>query len=150
LARWAQLGQEPSDETRRSWRERVSSVTLPRLRGLARCLLTQEAAARGDADAVAGLLNDLDAWRGLRPAPPAFLTRALAVLIAARPGHPAWRTTLVRWLRLWPDITNKGPMATLGAQAGLDISFGAEPPPGVPVAQWLLHQATRAITADDP
>src|SRR5262249_54410470 len=50
-----------------SWRERIRGVRQDRtLRPLAQALLLVEAARRRDVDAVAALLNELDAWRGFR------------------------------------------------------------------------------------
>src|SRR5262249_21358291 len=79
-------------------RERVRGARGDRaLRPLAQALLLAEAARGGDADAVAGLLGELDAWRGFRSGPPRFVLQALEALVAAQPGHPAWRC-LPRWV----------------------------------------------------
>ena len=55
------------------WREEVRELhSLSRWKGLAQALLLQEAAQRGDVAAVVALLDEVDAWRGLR-SPPRFV-----------------------------------------------------------------------------
>jgi hypothetical protein len=131
------------------WREAVRTLrSLPRWGGIAQSLLVQEAAQRGDAQAVLALLDERDAWRGMKT-PPAFLLRALEAVGASKPS--GWQRGLARWLGLWePSVL--GPQATpLLTQAGLTPRRAdtAEPPSGVPVVPWLLHQAARALGQDD-
>jgi hypothetical protein len=137
--------------TAENWRQEVRQLREEtRLRPLAQALLLQEAAARGDVSAVAALLDETDAWRGFRPAPPGFVVGAAAAVVARQPEHPAWRRSLPRWLQLWePDAL--GPAgATLAAQAGLAVDAGAVgPPPGTSAVPWLLHNAARALGRED-
>jgi hypothetical protein len=135
-----------------SWRQEVCGLrSQDRLRALAQALLLQEAAARQDVAAVAGLLEDADPWRRFPSAPPRFVLAALAALVPSQPAHPAWRRTVGRWLALWDAaaLGEEGPK--LAAAAGLTslAATGAEPPPGVPAVAWLLHQAARAVGRDD-
>ncbi|HZY89575.1 MAG TPA: hypothetical protein VFE78_32435, partial [Gemmataceae bacterium] len=144
------LSAGPTDAER--WRDEVRELrSQPRLRPLAQALLLYEAAARGDADAVAGLLEEADAWRGFHAGPPCFVVRAVESAVAAQPNHPGWRRGLARWLQLWsPDAL--GPAgAALAAHAGLAQlrADTAEAPPGAPAVPWLLHQAARALGRDD-
>jgi tetratricopeptide (TPR) repeat protein len=122
------------------WHERLRAVRAPRYRGLAQALLLQEAAGRADLPAVGAALEDLDAWRAFRGAPPAFVVRVLEALAAAQPGHPVWQRCLPGWLALWDA----------GATGALSSAAGAGPPAGVDPAAWFLHQAARAWQADDP
>jgi tetratricopeptide (TPR) repeat protein len=142
-------GSSADDE---SWRERVRGAqSSPRLRPLAQALLLHEAARRGDADAVAALLEDVEAWRGFRPGPPRFVIGALQHPCAAHPAHAAMRRALVRWLPLWDSASLGTAGSALAAYAGLAAvpASSAEAPPGVPLAPWLLHQAARAVGRDD-
>src|SRR5262249_52649013 len=84
-------------------------------RGLALALLLYDAALRNDPTAVAEQLGAVDGWRGLRPAPPRFVLRALAAVVAAHPTHVAWRQSLGRWLQLWPLAQLGSEGATLAA-----------------------------------
>jgi hypothetical protein len=134
------------------WREEVRELrSQVRLRPLAQALLLHEAAARGDANAVTGLLEETDAWRGFRAGPPRFVLRAVECAVTAQPNHPGWRRGLARWLQLWsPDAL--GPAgAAVAAHAGLaqPQADSAESPPGTPAVPWLLHQAARALSRDD-
>ncbi len=146
---WHAAGAIADDE---SWRESVRGIrSAPRLRPLAQALLLHEAARRGDANTVTALLDDVDAWRGFRPAPPRFVLGALQSLCAAQPAPGALRGALARWLPLWdlPSLGTAG--AVLASTAGLATgpASSAETPPGVPLGPWLLHQAARAIGRDD-
>ena len=134
-----------------AWREEVRGLrSQGRLKGPAQALLLMEAAGRGDADAIAALLDETDAWRGFRSAPPRSVLEAVAAVVAAQPNHPGWRRGLARWVQVW-DAAALGPMgATLAAQAGLPAEGGsAVPPPGTPPAPWFLHRAARALGRDD-
>jgi hypothetical protein len=132
------------------WRTAVRQLRgEPRLRSLAQSLLLTEAVHRGDAAETAQLLEEVDAWRGLRTGPPRFVLRLLEAVVAAQPAHPAWRRSLPRWLQVW-GVGALGPEgATLAAQAGLAAGETAEPPPGTPAAPWFLHQAARALGRED-
>ncbi|HEY7314393.1 MAG TPA: hypothetical protein VH643_33905, partial [Gemmataceae bacterium] len=133
------------------WREEVRQLRAQsRWKGLAEALLLQEAAQRGDVSAVLALLEEVDAWRGLRT-PPRFVMRALASIVTAQPQHPGWRRGLSRWLPLWDPATLGTEGANLATLAGLTTPRGdtAEPPPGVPAVPWLLHQAARALGRED-
>jgi tetratricopeptide (TPR) repeat protein len=134
------------------WRERVRGLrSSPRLRPLAQALLLHEAARRGDVAAVAGLLDEADVWRSVRPGPPPFVLRTLQWLCAAQPAHVALRSALTRWLAIWdlPALDSAG--AALAATVGITPgpASGAEPPPGVALVPWLLHQAARAVNRND-
>lgn len=133
------------------WREDVRPLrSQPLWKGVAQALLLQEAAQRGDVTAVLALLDEIDAWRGLS-APPRFVLRTLEWLVATQPAHPGWRRSLARWLQLWDTSALGAAGAALAAQAGLTMldAQTAEPPPGVPAAPWLLHQAARALGRED-
>ncbi len=121
-----------------------------RLKPLAQALLLQEAAGRGDVAGVAALLEEVDAWRGFRAGPPAFVLRAVEATFNAQPNHPGWKRALPRWLQLW-EAPALGPVgAALAAQVGLKANGEAFlAPVGVPVGPWLLHQAARALGRDD-
>ncbi len=133
------------------WREELRQLrSSARWRGLAQALLLQEAAQRGDVAAVRALLDEVDAWRGLRT-PPNFVLRALQSVVAAQPTLAGWRRSLARWLQIW-DLSSLGPRGTtLAIQAGLTMMRGdtAEPPAGMPAVPWLLHQAARALGRED-
>jgi hypothetical protein len=134
------------------WREEVRALRgQARLKPLAQALLVQEASERGDVAAVAGLLDEVDAWRGFRAGPPPFVLRAVEAAVASQPGHPAWQRTLGRWLAVW-DLSALGAAgATLAAQAGLagGRPGTVEAPAGVRAGPWFLHQAARALGRDD-
>ena len=146
---WEAAGTIAADD---SWRERVRGLrSSPRWRSLAQALLLQEAARRGDASAVVALLEEVDAWRGFRPAPPAFVLRAVESVAAAQPAHVGLRRALARWLQNW-DLPALGLLgANLATHAGISTipASRAEAPTGVIVAAWLLHQAARAIGRED-
>ena len=139
----------PIDE---GWRDGLRGLrSAGRWRAPAQALLLMEAARHGDAAAVAALLEDTDAWRGFRTAPPRFVTEAVAAVVAAQPNHPGWRRGLGRWLQSWGADALGPAGATLAVQAGLSPPQGgpAEPPPGTPKAAWCLHQAARSLGRDD-
>jgi len=142
---------DPQAAESERWREEVRELgKQARWKGLAQALLLHEAAQRGDAAAVLTLLEEVDAWRGLRT-PPRFVLRAVECLVAAQPHLPGWRRGLARWLQLW-DLSALGPHgASLATQAGLTTVRGStgEAPTGVPAVPWLLHQAARALSRDD-
>ena len=146
----AQRLDRQSPESER-WREEVRELrTQARWKGLAQSLLLHEAAQRGDAAGALALLEEVDAWRGLRT-PPRFVPRTVEWLVAAQPLLPGWRRGLARWLQLW-DLSSLSPHGTtLATQAGLTRICGktGEPPAGVPAVPWLLHQAARALGRDD-
>jgi hypothetical protein len=140
------------------WRDRVRGAPeaargqrgYGRLRAAAQALLLVEAAGRGDAAAFAALLEDVDCWRGFRPAPPRFAVAAVAAAVAAQPGHAAWRRALPRWLSVWGADALGPAGATLAAQGGLaPAGDAADAPAGAPAAPWFLHQAARALGRDD-
>jgi hypothetical protein len=135
------------------WREEVRQLrTQPRLRGLAQALLLQESAQRGDVAAVAGLLDEVDAWRSFHAGPPRLVTRTLAAILAAQPAHPAWRRSLGRWLQVWDAAILDAETRALAVQAGLSPARPetAEPPAAQAPAPWFLHQAAKALGRDDP
>jgi tetratricopeptide (TPR) repeat protein len=135
-----------------TWQEEVRGLCAePRLRGLAQALLAQEAAQRGDATAVAALLDDLDAWRTFRSGPPRFVLAAVENVALAQPGHTVWRRCLPRWLRLWDAAALGEPGGVLAGLAGLETAKASTTaaPPGVPVAPWFLHRASRLLGSDD-
>jgi tetratricopeptide (TPR) repeat protein len=121
------------------------------LRGLAQALLTQEAAQRRDADAVASLLDELDHWRAFRPGPPRFVLAAVQSTVSSQPGHAAWRRCLPRWLQLWDRDALGETGAVLAGMAGVADGKASETdaPTGVPVAAWFLHRASRLLGSDD-
>jgi hypothetical protein len=133
------------------WRQRVRMLrSHSRWKGVAQSLLLQEAAQRGEVAVVLALLDEVDAWRSLST-PPRFVLRVLESVRAAQPDHPGWRRSLARWLSLW-DLSALSTLgATLAMHAGLTAMRGetAEPPPGIPVVPWFLHQAARALGRDD-
>jgi hypothetical protein len=117
-------------------------------RALAQALLTQDAAQRGDLAALTALVEDVDAWRGFQPAPPAFALGAVQAVALGQPAHQAWRRILPRWLGLW-NSADLGPAgAGLAALAGTGAA-AAEAPAGVPTEAWFLHQAARALQRHD-
>jgi hypothetical protein len=133
-----------------AWRERIRHLReTPRWKGLAQALLLHEAARRGDTASVVALLDEVDAWRGLRQKPPGFVLKDLVAVVSRQPGNPAWKRTLPRWLQLW-DQTALGPEGeTLAAQAGLvPTAQRSAPPAGVAPAAWFLHLAARNL--DNP
>ena len=135
-----------------AWREEVRGLrSHGRLKAPAQALLLLEAARRGDAAAVAALLDETDAWRGLRTAPPRSVIDAVAAVVAAQPNHPGWKRSLGRWLQVWGAAALGPKGATLAAQAGLfaAAAAAADPPPGAPPAPWFLHQAARALGRDE-
>jgi tetratricopeptide (TPR) repeat protein len=135
-----------------NWRQYVRGLrSHARLRGLAQALLTQEAAQRGDADAVANLLDELDHWRVFRPGPPRFVLAAVQSAVSAQPGHAAWRRCLPRWLQLCDRDALGETGAVLAGMAGVadGKASEADAPPGVPVAAWFLHRASRLLGSDD-
>lgn len=118
----------------------------PRWRHLASTLLLHEAAKRGDVAALAALLEQTDAWRGLR-APPASTAKALAAVISRQPGNAVWARTLPGWLGLWPAATVEkaaGSLLALSRQGGQ-----GEAPPGIDAPAWFLHQAAAALRRGD-
>jgi hypothetical protein len=127
--------------------ELASLAGVERLRPLVQALRLHSAARRGDVDAVAALQADADAWRAFPTAPPRFVTLALEALTAAQPMHPLWRRGLPQWLSLWGPAYRDGDGARLAAVAGLSAM---EAPTGVPKGPWLLHQAARAASRDQP
>jgi hypothetical protein len=133
------------------WRQEVLALRgTPRLRALAQSLLLHEAARRGDAPGVAALLDEVDAWRAFRPAPPPFVLRAVEAVARAQPWHSAWARSLPRWLAAW-DLADLGPAgADLAALAGVAPADSAEAPAGAAAVGWFLHQAARALGRDDP
>jgi hypothetical protein len=114
---------------------------------LARCLLTFEAATRGDQATLLGLLEPSPAWQRLTSGPPRFVCRALAQV----PASERWREALARWLGQWL-LPSPGPeLQALAVRAGL---VSARPdavdiPPSAD-APWLLHQASLALGRQDP
>jgi hypothetical protein len=118
-------------------------------RPLAQALLTQDAAQRGDLTALTALLEDVDAWRGFRTAPPAFVLHAVEAVASAQPAHPAWRRVLPRWLGLWNSDSLGAAANSLAALAGMGGPAGAAPA-GVAAEAWFLHQAARALQRNDP
>jgi len=145
-------GEQPAAETPEHWREELRGLRAQtRLRGLAQALLVQEAAQRGDANAVAALLDEVDHWRAFRSTPPRFVLACVENAVLAQPGNSVWRRSLPRWLQLWdaPALGQSGEF--LSGFAGLSAvkASALAPPPGVPVAPWYLHQATRLLGRDD-
>jgi hypothetical protein len=139
---------DPSAVDSESWREEVRQLhSLPRWKGLAQALLVQEAAQRGEVETVVALLDDVDAWRGLRT-PPRFVLRAVERVLAAQPHHPAWGRGLARWLQLW-DLTSIATKLKMHARMTPRSGDTAEPPDGVAPAPWFLYQAARALGRDD-
>src|SRR5262249_32302051 len=107
-----------------------------------------DAAQRGEVTALTALLENVDRWRGFRPAPPAFVLGAVEAVALAQPGNPVWRRVLPRWLNVW-DRANLGPSgANLAAVAGT-LGGPGEAPPGVAAEAWFLHQAARAVQRND-
>jgi hypothetical protein len=142
---------DPQSADPQAWRDEVRELrTHPHWKGLAQALLLYEAALRGDTTGVLAILEEVDAWRGLRT-PPRFVLSVLEYLVAAHPHHPGWRRGLARWLQLWAPSSLGSHDATLAAQAGLTPLRGdiAKPPAGAPAVPWLLHQAARALSRDD-
>lgn len=133
------------------WRDEVAEARAHApLRGVAQCLLLREAAGRRDVAAVVGLLDDVDAWRGLASGPPRLAVEAVAALAGAAAAHPRWRAALARWLQVW-DLAALGPEARpLAVRAGLvRLDARADVPAGLPAVPWLLHQAAQAVLRDD-
>ena len=138
----------PIDE---AWRAEVRGLrSLGRLKGAAQALLLLEAARSSDAAAVAALLDETDAWRGFRAAPPPSVTDAVAAVVA-QPSHPGWRRGLARWVQVWGAAALGPKGATLAAQAGLPTDGApADPPTGTAPVPWFLHQAARRWAATTP
>ncbi len=126
-----------------AWREEVRGLrSQGRLKGPAQALLLLEAARRRDADAVAALLDETDAWRGFRAAPPRSVTQAVAAVVAAQPNHPSWRRGLARWVQIWGaafagagggDVGRAGGVGAggrAGRSAPADASGAVVPAPG--------------------
>jgi hypothetical protein len=147
-----ELAQASSSTEMEAWRSQVGPMrSQPRLKSLAQALLVREAAGRGDLAAVAGLLEEREAWSSLRSQPPRFLAATLAALVSSHPGDPMLRRALARWLPLWGPTTLGPAGSNLAAAAGLAVVPGvdAESPSGVPPAAWFLHQAARALGRED-
>jgi hypothetical protein len=125
----------------------ASDPALPR--GVQQALWLVAAAQRGDLTTVTRLLEETDAWRTLK-APPRFVLRALAALVGAKPGHPAWTRTLARWLNLWRAGSLGVEGATLAGIAGLAGGDESPPPAGVSTEAWAAHLTARALLRDDP
>jgi tetratricopeptide (TPR) repeat protein len=152
-AEWlARLAETADSAALEGWRERVRGLrSQSRLRGLAQVLLVQEAAQRGDANAVAALLDEADPWRSFRSGPPSFVLASIHHVVVTHPGFAAWRRCLPRWLQLWDAGALGEPGAALARFVGLAASKASstDAPPGVPVAPWYLHRATRLLGSDD-
>lgn len=126
-----------------TWRDNVrrAGQEAP-LRGVARVLLAQDAAQRGDLEALGAILDDADGWRDL-VAPPRFLLRSLVAVAGNAP--PPWQRALGRWLGRWGPLGDEG--AILASLVGQGDA--AVPPPGVAPVSWLLHQAARCLGSED-
>jgi hypothetical protein len=115
-------------------------------RAIRQAILLVDAARRADVQAVAALLEDLDAWRPFRPGPPRFALAALEALAAARPTHAGWARVLPRWLTLWEPKTLGTSAAVFAGVAG--AATGAAPA-GVDAQAWFLYQASASLRRDD-
>jgi hypothetical protein len=146
------LAEGLSDDQKEPWRRWVHRLRGPGpLKGWAQALLLQEAAERHDAPAVAALLEERDAWRGMGPVPPAFVLRAVEHIALTQPVSSAWRRSLARWLEMWEQGPLLAGAESLMVVAGLTPLSGetAQAPPGMPLTPWLLHQAARALGRED-
>jgi tetratricopeptide (TPR) repeat protein len=134
------------------WREEVRELRSgARLRGLAQALLVQEAAQRGDAGAVAALLDEADYWRAFRAGPPQFVSACVDNVALAQPGKTGLRKSLARWVKLWEPLAQGERSSVLAGFAGLATTkaSSSDAPPGVDAAAWFLHRATRLLGSDD-
>jgi hypothetical protein len=141
------LHQAREEGAAEAWREEVRSLRATGLAGPAQVLLLEEAAQRGQVEEVMALLGESPHWRGLQPAPPAWVLDLVERLTVCFSAHPGWKPTLGRWLDLW-DPVRLGPLgatlATQAGRAGLDHA-NLVPPRGVPAGPWFLHQAAQAL-----
>src|SRR5262249_26916328 len=64
-------------------------------------LLVYEATRRGDAEAIANLLDPSAVWSRLPSGPPSFLARALQTVRPTTLSAERWNQVVGRWLRLW-------------------------------------------------
>jgi hypothetical protein len=135
------------------WRSEVRKLcSRPYLAGPAQALLVQEAGLRGDAAALAELLEEPQSWKAFPTGPPDLVVRTVESAYSTDPGGPLLRRAIARWLETWP-MANLGPAARrLALRVGL---FPANPetdppPPETPRVAWFLHQASLAVARDNP
>jgi tetratricopeptide (TPR) repeat protein len=117
-----------------------------RLQGMVQALRVQDAAQRGDALAVAKLLDESAALGQFAERPPNFVVRAVAVLARGNPASQRLRKSIGAWLSHW-DYRELGPEAGfLARYAGLEAldPRTAQPNAGEPRVAWCLHQASQA------
>jgi tetratricopeptide (TPR) repeat protein len=133
------------------WRDEVKAIRKSSsCRGLAQGLLVQEAAQRGDVEALVELLNEPEPWTIFSSGPPKFVLPAIAGVVRAQSRSQRLRQSLARWLGNWKLSALEPAAQPLAVHAGLiplDPST-AEPPSGIPLIPWLLHQATQAISRE--
>src|SRR5262249_61032228 len=105
-----------------------------------------DAGARNDGNAVAGLLDQADNWRGFR-APPRSLARSVAAVVATQSGNSVWARCLPGWLGLWPAAVVEKAAGSLLTLAGRGSQ--ADAPAGIDPVGWVLHQAASALRRND-
>ncbi len=134
------------------WRQIVRGLRVKaRMRGLAQSLLVHEAAQRGDVNAVAALLGEVDHWHAFGSGPPHFVLESVECVTQLKPNLAILRESLARWLQSW-DLPALGePGLALAQFAGLVPVKASETavPPGVGETVWFLHQASRLLGQDD-
>ena len=100
---------------------------------------------------MAALLEETDAWRSFRPAPPDFVLRAVESVANGQPGHAGLRRALARWLPCWDLAALRQAGSSLAVYAGIAgvLASRAQVPAHVVPATWLLYQAARAVGRED-
>jgi hypothetical protein len=116
-----------------------------RLPDLAQCLLLHQAVATDN------LPETLTLLAGRAPSvPPQFVLRTLAYALSRRPAHVGLRRAIAEWLSR-ADLAALPPEGrTLALQVGLlplDPER-ADPPAGVPLVPWLLHQTSQNVAKE--
>jgi hypothetical protein len=133
------------------WRNEVGELgKASRCQGLAQALLVQEAAQRGDVPGLAGLLEEAEPWTAFPAGPPRFVLRVLEEVARSQPRSQRLRQSLARWLGNWNLAILEPPAGFFAVYAGL-IPLNpntAEPPSGIPLLPWLLHQAAQAVSRE--
>jgi tetratricopeptide (TPR) repeat protein len=121
------------------------------LAGLAQVLLAHEAGLRGDAAALAELLQEPGPRKTVPGGPPDLVVRAVESVHVANPGLLGLTRSIAGWLQAWPVANLSSTARRLAQRVGL-LSWNAtmdEPPVEIPSIPWFLHQAALALGRDN-
>jgi hypothetical protein len=161
-----------------SWQTALTGLAQsPRGGGLAYCLLGLRGTQLQEGPALAELLARSDIWRSLSSGPPEFLLRAVQATSPKGLTPERWRQIVTDWLRLWAPAAG-GPASeerslrrdeqggvaahataewsrtarNLAADVGLIPAdpHSGQAPAGTEPGPWFLHQASQALSRDDP